>query len=552
LRPYGLLWNPIVLDGMKQMAHRAAAIPIGSIQDRAVNPWLIAITVTLATFMELLDTAIANVSLPHIAGGLATSYDESTWVLTSYLVANAVVLPLSAWLSRVFGRKNYYMTCVALFSASSLMCGLAPSLGLLIFFRVLQGVAGGGLAPVEQAILVDTFPAEKRAAAFALYSMAIVTAPAIGPPLGGWITDSFSWRWIFFINIPIGILSLLMTSRIVSDPPEFKREVDTARAAGKLKVDYAGILLVAIGFACLEVVLDRGERLDWFESNFIVGFFAIAIAALVFAVIWELRHPDPVVEIGLLRERNFAIANAFYFIFGFVLYGSTVLIPQMLQSLYGYTATNAGLVLGPGAMVIVILAPVIVRLVNRIPVARLLAVGFAVLGLAMWHFASFNLATNYAKEAWTRALQGLGIAFLFVPVSQLAYSYLPKDKNNKASSLTNLFRNQGASFGIAFVTTALAQRAQYHQSVLVTHVTTFNSTLTANLAGITDRFVDHGYSTADAAGSALARVQAIVQQQATMMAFLDCFWILGVIAFMAVPLTMLIRKFRQGSGGAAH
>jgi DHA2 family multidrug resistance protein len=343
-----------------------------------------------------------------------------------------------------------------------------------------------------------------------------------------------------------------MTSRIVSDPPEFKREVDTARAAGKLKVDYAGILLVAIGFACLEVVLDRGERLDWFESNFIVGFFAIAIAALVFAVIWELRHPDPVVEIGLLRERNFAIANAFYFIFGFVLYGSTVLIPQMLQSLYGYTATNAGLVLGPGAMVIVILAPVIVRLVNRIPVARLLAVGFAVLGLAMWHFASFNLATNYAKEAWTRALQGLGIAFLFVPVSQLAYSYLPKDKNNKASSLTNLFRNQGASFGIAFVTTALAQRAQYHQSVLVTHVTTFNSTLTANLAGITDRFVDHGYSTADAAGSALARVQAIVQQQATMMAFLDCFWILGVIAFMAVPLTMLIRKFRQGSGGAAH
>jgi len=534
------------------MAHRAAAIPIGSIQARAVNPWLIAITVTLATFMELLDTAIANVSLPHIAGGLATSYDESTWVLTSYLVANAVVLPLSAWLSRVFGRKNYYMTCVALFSASSLMCGLAPSLGLLIFFRVLQGVAGGGLAPVEQAILVDTFPAEKRAAAFALYSMAIVTAPAIGPPLGGWITNSFSWRWIFFINIPIGILSLLMTSRIVSDPPEFKREVDTARAAGKLKVDYAGILLVAIGFACLEVVLDRGERLDWFESNFIVGFFAIAIAALVFAVIWELRHPDPVVEIGLLKERNFAIANAFYFIFGFVLYGSTVLIPQMLQSLYGYTATNAGLVLGPGAMVIVILAPVIVRLVNRIPVARLLAVGFAVLGLAMWHFASFNLATNYAREAWTRALQGLGIAFLFVPVSQLAYSYLPKDKNNKASSLTNLFRNQGASFGIAFVTTALARRAQYHQSVLVTHVTTFNSTLTANLAGISDRFVDHGYSTADAAGSALARVQAIVQQQATMMAFLDCFWILGVIAFMAVPLTMLIRKFRQGSGGAAH
>jgi len=519
---------------------------------RTVNPWLIAITVTLATFMELLDTAIANVSLPHIAGGLATSYDESTWVLTSYLVANAVVLPLSAWLSRVFGRKNYYMACVALFSMSSLLCGLAPSLGLLIFFRVLQGIGGGGLAPVEQAILVDTFPPAKRAAAFALYSMAIVTAPAIGPPLGGWITDSFSWRWIFFINIPIGIVSLLLTSRIVSDPPEFKREAAEARAAGKLKVDYAGISLVAIGFACLEVVLDRGQREDWFESNFIVVFFVVAIAALIAALVWELRHPDPVVEISLLKERNFAIANVFYFIFGFVLFGSTVLIPQMMQSLYGYTATDAGLVLGPGAMVIVILAPVVVGLVNRIPVARLLAAGFIVLGLSMWYFASFNLATNYAREAGARALQGLGIAFLFVPVSQLAYSYLPKNKNNKASSLTNLFRNQGGSFGIAFVTTMLARRAQYHQTVLVNHVTNLDQTLSTNLASIADRFIDHGYSAADASVSALARVHAIVQQQANMLAFLDCFWILGVIAFAGVPLTFFIRRFKQGKEAAAH
>ncbi len=534
------------------MATDTAELSTGIDRPDSVNPWLIAITVTLATFMELLDTAIANVSLPHIAGGLATSYDESTWVLTSYLVANAVVLPLSAWLSRVFGRKNYYMTCVALFSVSSLMCGLAPSLDLLIFFRVLQGIGGGGLAPVEQAILVDTFPPAKRAAAFALYSMAIVTAPAIGPPLGGWITDSFSWRWIFFINIPIGVLSLVLTSRIVSDPPEFKREVEAARAAGKLKIDYLGILMVAIGFACLEVVLDRGERLDWFESNFIVSFFVVAIAALVFAIIWELRHPDPVVEIGLLKERNFAIANAYYFLFGFVLYGSTVLIPQMLQSLYGYTATDAGLVLGPGAMVIVILAPVVVRLVNRIPVARLLAVGFTILGLSMWYFASFNLATNYAREAGARALQGLGIAFLFVPVSQLAYSYLPKNKNNKASSLTNLFRNQGASFGIAFVTTMLARRAQYHQSVLVTHVTSFDGTLSANVEGIASRFIDHGYSAADAAKSAVAQVYAVVQQQATILGFFDCFWLLGLVAFIGPLLAIFIRKFQQGGGPAAH
>src|SRR5205814_74872 len=283
----------------------ASSIP----KARTVNPWLIAITVTLATFMELLDTAIANVSLPHIAGGLATSYDESTWVLTSYLVANAVVLPLSAWLSRVFGRKNYYMSCVALFSLSSLMCGLAPSLGLLIFFRVLQGIAGGGLAPVEQAILVDTFPASKRAAAFALYSMAIVTAPAIGPPLGGWITDHWNWRWVFFINIPIGIVSLILTSMLLSDPPEFTREVEAARKGGKLKIDGWGIFSVAMAFACLEVVLDRGQTEDWFASNFIVFFFVVAMAALMFAIFWEWRHPDPVVEIRLLGDRNFALAN---------------------------------------------------------------------------------------------------------------------------------------------------------------------------------------------------------------------------------------------------
>ena len=331
---------------------------------RTVSPniWLVAVTVTLATFMELLDTSIANVALPHISGGLATSYDESTWVLTSYLVANAVVLPLSAWLSRVFGRKNYYMGCVALFSVSSLLCGLAPSLNLLILFRVLQGIAGGGLAPVEQAILVDTFPPDKRASAFALYSMAIVTAPAIGPPLGGWITDSFSWRWVFFINVPIGMVSLFLTSQFVSDPPEFKQEAEMARRAGKLRVDYAGILLVAIGFACLEVVLDRGQRDDWLESHFIATFLFVAIAALIAAVVWEFRQSDPVVEIRLLGERNFAISNVFYFIFGFVLFGSTVLIPQMLQSLYGYTATDAGLVLGPGALVIVFMAPIIVKL----------------------------------------------------------------------------------------------------------------------------------------------------------------------------------------------
>jgi DHA2 family multidrug resistance protein len=517
------------------------------------NRWAIALTVTMATFMELLDTSISNVSLPHIAGGLGTSYDESTWILTSYLVANAVILPMSAWLSQAFGRKRYYMMSVALFTATSLLCGIAPSLGTLICFRVLQGIGGGGLAPVEQAILVDTFPKQKLGGAFALYSMAIVTAPAIGPPLGGWITDSFSWRWVFFINIPIGLVSLILSSRLVHDPPEFTQERKEARRGGGLRIDYLGISLIAIGFACLEVVLDRGERDDWLGSHFITSFLAIAVIAIASAIWWEWHHRNPVVELSLLRERNFAIANVYYFLFAFGLFGSTVLIPEMLQTLFGYTATNAGFVLGPGAAVITLLAPFVVRIVPRIGAKRLLGASFTIAALSFFYYSGLTTQTDYFHFTLARCFQGFGYAFMFVPVSQLAYSYLPKNKNNKGSSLTNLCRNWGGSFGIAFVTTMLQRRTQYHQSVLVSNLTSADETVRKFVNTSSHYLVTRGTSGPDAIHQAYGLAANMMTQQAGMLAFMDCFHLLGLVVLAGLLLAFLIRRFEIGkAAGAAH
>jgi MFS transporter, DHA2 family, multidrug resistance protein len=517
------------------------------------NPWAIALTVTMATFMELLDTSISNVSLPHIAGGLGTSYDEATWVLTSYLVANAVILPMSAWLSRVFGRKRYYMMNVALFTATSLLCGIAPSLGMLICFRVLQGVGGGGLAPVEQAILVDTFPKSKLGAAFALYSMAIVTAPAVGPPLGGWITDSFSWRWVFFINVPIGLLSLMLSSRLVHDPPEFIEERRQAWRGGQLRIDRIGIVLIAIGFACLEVVLDRGERDDWLGSHFITTFLIVAVIAIAVAIWWEWHHHDPVVELTLLCDRNFALACIYYFIFAFGLFGSTVLIPEILQTLFGYTATDAGLVLGPGAAVITILAPFVARIVPRIGAKRLLGASFTIAALAMFYYSRLTTETDYFHFALARCFQGFGYAFMFVPVTQLAYSYLPKNKNNKGSSLTNLCRNWGGSFGIAFVTTMLERRTQYHQSVLVSHLTSADGSVQQFVNNTSHYLVTRGSSAPDAIHQSYGLAASLMTQQATMLAAMDCFHLLGWVVIVGLPLAFLIRHFQIAGGpGAAH
>jgi len=521
---------------------------------KPINPWFIALTVTLATFMELLDTSIANVSLPYIAGGLGRSFDEVTWILTTYLVANAVVLPMSAWLSRVFGRKNYYMACVALFTITSFFCGIAPSLGIILIARVLQGIGGGGLAPVEQAILVDTFPPAQRASAFALYTVAIVTAPAIGPVLGGWITDNYNWRWIFFINIPIGLLSLFLTNRFVHDPPEFQAERATVRRGGKLRIDAVGILLIGIGSMALEIMLDRGQIDDWFGSSFIRWMFAIGIATWSFAIYWELKHDDPIIDLHLLANRNFSIASVFYFIFGFGLFATTTMIPQVLQSLYGYRAIDAGLVLGPGAFVITLLAPVGAQLVQRGIVHPRILLGISVVTVAasMFFYSGFNLQTDYTHYALARGFQGLGYAFFFVPLSVIAYSQLKPGQNNRASSLTNFFRNWGGSFGIAYVTAMSERRQNFHQSVVGANLPASSFPLQQAIHTMTEYLRQHGFSSFDATRAATLYYYTQLENQTKLLAFMDCFHIVGWITLAAAPLVFLIHHVRAPSKPSAN
>jgi DHA2 family multidrug resistance protein len=522
-----------------------------------INPWIVALTVTLATFMELLDTSIANVSLPYIAGGLGRSFDEVTWILTTYLVANAVILPMSAFFSRLFGRKNYYMACVALFTVTSFCCGIAPSLNILLIARVLQGIGGGGLAPVEQAILVDTFSPAKRATAFALYTVAIVTAPAIGPVLGGWITDNYNWRWVFLINIPIGALSLFLTSKFVHDPPAFveerKKLLRSGIKGGGLRIDTVGILLVGIGSATLELVLDRGQIDDWFGSPIISWMFVISIGAWAGAIWWELSHPDPIIDLRLLANRNFAISSAFYFIFGIGLFGTTTLIPQVLQSLYGYRAIDAGLVLGPGAFVITLLAPVAAQLIQRgivHPKTLLLFSLFAVFG-AMMTYSSFTLQTDYDHYALARCFQGLGYAFFFVPISVIAYSQLRPDQNNRASSLTNLARNWGGSFGIALITTLSERRQDLHQTRTGDTLASSTGGLQQAIRSTADYLHAHGYSQVDSMSAATLRYYNLLGQQTKLLGFMDCFRVIGYLTIAMVPAVFFIRSFKVGGKAPA-
>lgn len=512
------------------------------------NPWLIALIVTMATFMEVLDTTIVNVSLPQISGNLSASYEESTWVITSYLVSNAIVLPVSGWFSSLLGRKRFYMTCVALFTVSSFLCGMATNLGMLIFFRILQGIGGGGLMPSEQAILVDTFPAHKRGMAFAVAGIAMVSAPVLGPTLGGWITDNFTWRWVFYINVPVGLLSLYLTSRFVEDPPHARKVIDKKG----FSIDYVGLGLVALGLGCLQIALDKGQIEDWFDSPFIVAVSTVSAVSLVCAVAWILRQRFPVVDLRLLKERNFATANVLMFLIGYVLFGSTVLIPMMLQTLMGYTAMDAGLVISPGGLVVMFMMPVVGMLSSRVQPKWLITTGFLILGSSLVHMTTFSLNMDYPTIVIARCMQASGLALLFIPINTMAYANLPKGKNNNASAILNLSRNLGGSVGIAIVTTVLAWRSQYHQSVLVSHLTPYDPAYNEWVARSAKLMTSLGLDPSSASSASLGFLQREVGRQAMMLAYLDNFLLIGLCAFAMVPLALMLKNIQLGKRGGGH
>jgi len=503
------------------------------------NPWVITFTVTLATFMEALDSSIANVALPHIAGSLGSSYDEATWVLTSYLVSNAIVLPISGWISNRIGRKRFYMICVALFTLSSFLCGLATSLPMLIFFRVVQGMGGGGLQPSERAILADTFPPEKRSVAFSLYGMAVVLAPAIGPTVGGWITDNYDWRWIFFLNIPVGILSLMLTSRIVEDPPYLK---NVRKKLGS--IDGIGLGLLALTIASLQILLDKGQEDDWFSSRFIVTAAWIAGAGLVAFLYRELTTEHPIIDLKLYRKRNFAMTQFVMLLIGAALYSTTVMIPQFLQEVLGYTAEQAGLALSVGGLVLMVLFPIVGYIGQKVDPRLMITIGFCLMTLGIWRIGDLYLGITFWDAASWRVVMVLGMPFLFVPISLMSYVGVPQEKNNEVSGLTALARNIGGSVGISFITTMLTRRSQTHQQFLAAHVYSSSTKYMALKQGIAGALENRGYSAPDAATHSASQIYNIMLQQAQTLAYIDTAHVLVVLTACLIPIGYLMKKPR--------
>ncbi|HUJ32617.1 MAG TPA: DHA2 family efflux MFS transporter permease subunit [Candidatus Acidoferrum sp.] len=503
---------------------------------RSVNPWVVTFSVMLATFMEILDTTVVNVSIPHIAGNLSATVEEGTWVVTSYLVSNAVILPMSGWLANYMGRKRLLLTCVAGFTITSLCCGFATSLQMLIFFRVLQGLTGGGLQPLAQAILLETFPRERHGQAMAAFGIGILLAPILGPTLGGWITDNYTWRWIFYLNLPVGVLSLLMMNRFVFDPPYIRR------AAGR--VDLWGIGFLALGVGTLQVVLDTGQRKDWFSSHYIRFFATLCVAGLVLFVIRELTTSHPVVDLRALRERAFSTGVFLISLLGFLLYASLVLLPIYLQTLLGYPAYQAGLALSPRGIGSLATTPLAGYLTSKTDPRRLLVIGLVLGSVTMFDFSHLNLNAGYQDILWPQVVQGMALSFLFIPLMACSMSRISKENMGNATSIFNLMRNIGGSLGIAIMTTFLVRRTQMHQSHLAEKISTGNVQTRQMLQQMQVWFHVQGADTYTASRRALAAIYGVVQQHASMLAFVEAFWIMGIMFLVMVPFVFGLRNPR--------
>jgi MFS transporter, DHA2 family, multidrug resistance protein len=513
-------------------------------EHKHVNPWIVAVAVMFATFMEVLDTTVVNVSLPHIAGNLSASIDESTWVLTSYLVANAIVLPLTGWLARHFGRKRLLMTSVAGFTISSLLCGIAPSLPLLVFFRLMQGATGGAMQPLSQAVLLEAFPPHERGKAMGFWGLGIVVAPILGPVLGGWLTDSYSWRWVFYINLPVGIVSLLMTQLYVFDPPYLRKDTD--------RIDYWGIGLLALWVGALQLVLDLGQERDWFASPFITALAWICGAALVAFLLRELIAREPVIDLNVFRIRTYSTGVFLMTTLGFVLYGSLVLLPIMLQTLLGYPSLQAGIAMAPRGLGSFIGMPVVGMLIGRIDARKMVAFGLTAGALTLFWLGQLNLNAGYWDIFWPQFFQGLGLSALFVPLTTITMDPIPRERMGNATSLFNLMRNLGGGIGIATTGTLLARKQQEYVNIMGSHVTPYTAAAQNALEAARQGFLAAGADPVTAAQRAYGAVFGAVQRQAAMVSFVDLFRLLGGIFLLLLPLIFLMRRPRGQAAAAAH
>jgi DHA2 family multidrug resistance protein len=509
----------------------------------STNPWIIAVAVMLATFLEVLDTSVANVALPHIAGNLSASTDEATWVLTSYLVSNAIVLPMTGWLSAFFGRKRFLIGCIVLFTLASALCGMAASLGMLVVARVVQGAAGGALQPLSQAILMESFPPAKRGMAMAVFGLGVVVAPIVGPVLGGWITDNYSWRWVFYINVPVGLTAIVMSQAFLEDPPYLRAARD--RAGGR--IDYLGFGAMALWLATLQIILDRGQQDDWWSATWIRWASAVSVLSMLVFIVWELRREHPLVNLQLLRNRNFAVGTALITVVGIMLYSTTALLPLFLQTLMGYPAFNAGMTMSWRGLGAVLSLFVVGRLVAKVDARLLISLGFLILGYAVWMFGGINLQVATVNVVWPNMLAGMAMGFVFVPLTMAAMGGLPNEQMGNAAGIFNLMRNIGGGIGISLATTLVARGAQTHQALMVGHLSPFDPGFQQYFQGTAGAMSQYG----DAVGAqqrAYGLLYGTLLEQAALSGYVDTFRLLARLCLLCIAIVLLLKRVRASGG----